>query len=130
MVRQDKRDNHVDNKDNKERVISGAVLKAAEKLGLTDTQLAKVLKISPSKLSRGRKSGAFVKESGAEYDLALQVIRIFRALDALSGEDSVYVQKWMTNKNLTLNGRPIDLVQDIGSLVRVADYLDSRRAIV
>ena len=109
-------------------VVSKAVARAAELLGLTNAALARTIGVSEATASRIR-SGRHVLEPGSKpYELAVLLIRLFRALDAVVGGDAVSLRSWMAAANHALGGVPRDLVQTATGLVATLDYVDAARA--
>ncbi len=114
--------------DQRALVVSKATLNAAERLGLTSAQLAKVLGLSEATISRMRKEGYVLPYDSKEYELALFLLRLFRSVDAVLGGSDQSVRSWMLTENTALHARPIDLVTSISGLVETANYVDARRA--
>jgi len=110
-------------------VVAKAMLSAAERLGVDNDVLEKVIGVSDSTLRRIRKSGKMPADR-KKMELALLFIRLFRSLDAIAGGDAKTVRSWMQAENSALRARPVDLIQMVAGLVDVLGYLDSRRAIV
>lgn len=110
-------------------VLSKAVARAAERLGLSRALLAKVLGVSPPTVSR-LYGGKYQLDPGRkEWEFALLLVRIFRSLDSIVGsEDSA--RQWLNSDNRGLNGRPVDLITNTEGLVRVTQYLDASRGLV
>lgn len=107
-------------------VLTRATLRAAEKLGLSQRDLAKLLGVSPasmSRMSRGRAIDPLTKEG----ELALLFLRLFRSLDALVGGDEVAARAWFHARNLHLDGVPAELVARVDGLVHAVEYLDAMR---
>ena len=107
-------------------VLTRATLRAAEKLGLSQRDLSKLLGVSPasmSRLSRGRA----IDPAGKEGELALLFLRLFRSLDALVGGDETAARAWFYARNLHLDAVPADLVVKVDGLVHVVEYLDAMR---
>jgi hypothetical protein len=72
---------------------------------------------------------AFVLARGEKaFELGVLFVRLFRSLDAIVGGDEKVARAWLNNKNSALRDAPIDLIQTIGGLVNVVQYLDARRA--
>lgn len=113
----------------KSAVITKAVLRASANLGLTNRLLGKVLGLSEATVSRLRTQQKVIEPSEKAYELAVLFIRLYRSLDAITGDDAVSVQ-WLENHNTALHARPADMIQSVQGLVGVIQYLDSRRAIV
>lgn len=113
-----------------EATVSKALLKAARRLELSNAELAQVVGISASKLSRMSNQEATVSKSGKEFDLALLFIRLYRSLDAITGGDSTTSAAWIRNPNKAFNNVPVEQMKSLEGLVDVVHYLDSRRAII
>lgn len=107
-------------------VLTRAVERAAGSLGVTNRELAEVLGVSPSSLSRLAR-GRRIRPETKEGELALLFLRVFRSLDALLGGDAESCRRWLRSYNHHLAGIPAELVRTVGGLVRVAEYLDAMR---
>lgn len=111
-------------------VVTKAVLRAAERLGVSNKILARILGLSEASVSR-MGSGVYMLSSGDKpFELAVMFVRLFRSLDALVHGDDAVAAAWMTNPSAALGGIPLGLVQTIPGLVHVLAYLDARRALV
>ena len=109
-------------------VLSKAVLRAAEQLGINARTLATVIGLSEATLSRAKR-GEFALQPGTKpFELAVLFIRMFRSLDAIVGGDTMSARSWMNNTNAVLDGRPIEKIRTIAGLMDVIAYLDARRA--
>jgi uncharacterized protein (DUF2384 family) len=111
------------------KVLSKAVTRAAERLGLTRADLSKVLGVSAATATR-LYAGDYVLDSGRkEWELALLFVRAFRSLDSIVG-DEASARAWLTSDNRGLNSKPAELIRSAEGLVRVVHYLDASRAVV
>lgn len=110
-------------------VLGKAVARAAERLGLSRALLAQILGVSPASVSRLCAGNYHLDPKRKEWDFALLLVRLFRALDSIVG-DQATARKWLASDNLALNGRPVDLIRNTEGLVRVVHYLDASRAVV
>ena len=110
-------------------VLGKAVARAAERLGLSRALLAQVLGLSPASVSRLCAGTYQLDPKRKEWDFALLLVRLFRALDSIVGDEGS-ARKWLASDNLALNGRPVDLIRNTEGLVRVVHYLDASRAVV
>ncbi|MFG1399965.1 antitoxin Xre-like helix-turn-helix domain-containing protein [Roseixanthobacter pseudopolyaromaticivorans] len=111
-------------------VVTKAVLRAAEQLGVTARILATVIGVSEATVSR-MKRGEFGLEPGTKpFELAVLFVRLFRSLDAIAGGDEKVAASWLANPNAVLDARPIEKLQTVSGLVDVIAYLDARRALV
>lgn len=111
-------------------VLTKALLRAAERLGVTVATLAAVIGLSPASLTRMKK-GEFALEAGTKpFELAILFVRLFRSLDAIAGGDERIARAWLASPNTALDAAPIDKIRTIPGLMDVIAYLDARRAVV
>lgn len=103
-------------------VLAKAVLKAADHLGLSRTELEQILGRSRSGLTRD----GLAPDSKAG-ELAMLLIRIYRALYSLVGGNNAELKHWFGGYNRHLQAVPRDLVLQIEGLVRTLGYLDAMR---
>ncbi len=113
-----------------ETVMTKAVVRASEALGMTARTLSAVLGVSEASVSRMRRQDYRLERGTKPFELAVLFIRLFRSLDAIVGGDEAVARAWMSAENRLLGGRPIDRVTSISGLVDVLAYLDARRALV
>jgi len=107
-------------------VVAKAALSAAERLGLTNRQLAAVIGSSEASVSRMQR-GRGVDPASKEGELALMFVRLFRSLDALVGGDDTKARAWMHAMNDHLGAVPADRIRTVEGLVDVVHYLDAMR---
>ena len=69
-------------------VLSKAVARAAERLNVSRSQLAKVLGVSPSTVTRLYAGDYQLEQHRKEWEFALLFVRLFRSLDSIVGEES------------------------------------------
>ena len=111
-------------------VLTKAVLRAADKLGVRASVLAPVLGVSEATVSR-MKSGDYRLEADTKpFELGVMFVRLFRSLDAIAGGDEDVARAWLANSNSALGGKPVEKIRNLAGLVDVIAYLDARRAIV
>ena len=106
-------------------VLTRALLRAAEGLGLSQRDLAAVLGVSPATLSRLPRRP--IDPQSKEGELAVLFVRLYRSLDALLGGQTAKAQAWLHATNHHLGGVPADLIRTIPGLVHVIEYLDAMR---
>jgi transcriptional regulator with XRE-family HTH domain len=106
-------------------VLTRAVLRAAERLGLSQKDLSGVLGVSPSTLSRLPRRP--LDPRSKEGELAVLFVRLYRSLDALLDGDAVKARRWLHAPNHHLGGTPAELVRTVAGLVHVIEYLDAMR---
>jgi transcriptional regulator with XRE-family HTH domain len=109
-------------------VLTKALLRAAERLGLTGARLAEVIGVSAPTVSRMSKGSWTLEEGTKPYELAALFIRLFRSLDAITGGDELTAKAWLAGPNTALGQPPAEAIRKVEGLVRVVGYLDSRRA--
>ena len=109
-------------------VLTKAVLRAAELLGVSSRALARILGVSEASVSRLVSGSRTIDPVSKEGELALLLVRVYRSLDALVGTDPAQRKAWLESPNRALNGRPIELLQRTDGLVHVVAYLDALRA--
>ena len=111
-------------------VVTKAVLRAADRLGVTSRLLAGTLGLSEATVSR-MGSGAYLLTPGDKpFELAVLSLRLFRSLDAIVGGDQTAARAWLRSQNTVLGAAPISLIPTLAGLVNVVGYLDARRALV
>jgi len=108
-------------------VLAKALVRAAERLGLTQSELATVLGSSAASVSRTFAGGREVDPASAEGRHALLFVRVFRSLDALVGGDAEKARLWLRAQNRHLGSAPVKLLSGTQGLVHVAEYLDALR---
>jgi hypothetical protein len=109
-------------------VLSKATWRAARHLGLSGAALSKVVGLSEATVSRLGRGEWDVMPQSKEGQLAALVVRLFRSLDAIVGNDATKVAAWMSSYNRALNGVPRDLIESPQGLVMTLQYVDAMRA--
>lgn len=110
-------------------VLSKATLRAAERLGLSNTALAKILGVSGPTITRMRQGTYILERNEKAFELAALFVRIYRSLDAIVGGDDAVAAAWLKADNTLLQDKPVNLIQKVTGLVDVLHYLDARRAL-
>jgi hypothetical protein len=103
-------------------VLSRALVKAGREVGLTQAELGAVIGRDRTALSRSA-----VEPESKSGELALLLIRAYRALFVLVGGDPHQMKHWMSTPNRHVGGIPAQLVRSIQGLNRVVEYLDAIR---
>jgi hypothetical protein len=86
--------------------LSKATWRAARQLGLSGAALSKVIGLSEATVSRLGRGEWDVAPQSKEGQLAALLVRLFRSLDAIVGNDAAKVAAWMGSYNQALNGVP------------------------
>jgi DNA-binding XRE family transcriptional regulator len=109
-----------------DEVLAKAVLNAAEQLGLKQAELAAVLGIHRTAVSR-LKHNLSLDPKSKQGELALLLIRVARAVFALSGGDADRIKHFMHSPNRVTGGVPAQQVQTIHGLMQVLHFVDAIR---
>lgn len=109
----------------KATVLSKATLNAAEHLGLSQAELAKLLGISEASASQVAASERFLDPTSQEGERALMLVQIFRMLDALVGGDVDARVSWMNTYSQAIGDLPKHVIQTLSGLGRTQAYLNS-----
>lgn len=105
-------------------VLTKAALRAAERLGVTDRQLAQIIGVSEATISRLWRNEAVLEDGTKPFQMAVVFVRIFRSLDAITGGDEGVARAWLTKPAIGLsNCKPIDLLQTTAGAEAVEEYL-------
>lgn len=110
----------------KETVLAKALLNAADQLGLKQAELAAVLGVHRTAISR-LKSSPSLNPASKQGELALLVIRIARALFALTGGDEGWIKHFIHSPNKITGGVPAQQMQSIQGLIQVVQFVDAIR---
>jgi transcriptional regulator with XRE-family HTH domain len=108
-------------------VLRKAVLRVAERLGMTQRELGKIMGMSPASVSRLASGKAPIDPEDKSGELALLLVRVFRSLDALVGGDESKARAWFQAHNDHVGGVPAERISSVEGLVHVAQYLDAVR---
>jgi hypothetical protein len=103
-------------------VLAEALVSAGRMLGMNQTELGRVIGKDRSAVSRGQ-----IDPASKAGELALLLIRVYRALYVLVGGDVTAMQHWMRTENLHTGGIPLEQLRTIQGLVQVLEYLDAMR---
>ncbi|TVS15167.1 MAG: DUF2384 domain-containing protein [Gammaproteobacteria bacterium] len=109
-------------------VLTKAVLRAADRLGLSGRQLAGIVGVSEATISRWRRGESQLESGSKPFELAALLVRCFRSLDAITGGDEAVARRWLVSPNTALADLPIERMMHVQGLVDVSTYLDARRA--
>ncbi|MBI3773667.1 MAG: DUF2384 domain-containing protein [Gammaproteobacteria bacterium] len=112
----------------RQRVLTQAVVKAADIMGLRQVVLAKTLGVSEASVSRMKTGGYLLKEQSKEWELAALLVRLFRSLDAIVAGDERSLRSWLLGYNTALREVPLNLITSVSGLTKTVDYVDAYRA--
>jgi transcriptional regulator with XRE-family HTH domain len=109
-------------------VLAKAVSRASALLGLSGAALARVIGVSEPTVSRLLRGLRPLHPGSKEGELAALLVRVYRSLDALVGNDDGKRAAWMGSHNTALGGVPRELIQTAEGLAGTLSYLDGLRA--
>ncbi|WP_339864688.1 MbcA/ParS/Xre antitoxin family protein [Paremcibacter congregatus] len=102
-------------------VLAKAVLKTAKALGLTQEELGQILGRDRTSIARG------LNPSSKAGELALCLIRCYRALFVVAGGEAGAIKHWFSTQNHHTRGVPKEQAKTIQGLVHILEYLDAIR---
>ncbi|ADC72581.1 hypothetical protein TK90_2091 [Thioalkalivibrio sp. K90mix] len=103
-------------------VLREALVNAGKALGLTQADLGDVVGRGRTDISRGN-----IDPASKPGELALLLIRCYRALYVLTGGDAAAMKHWMHTQNHHTGGVPAEQIRTVQGLVGVLEYLDAIR---
>lgn len=109
-----------------EAVLAKAVLRAAEQLGLKQAELAAVLGMHRTAISR-LKTTSSLDPYSKQGELALLLLRLARALFALTGGDQEWIRHFMRTPNKITGGIPATQIETIQGMTTVLQFVDAIR---
>ncbi|WP_249979181.1 MbcA/ParS/Xre antitoxin family protein [Vreelandella olivaria] len=107
-------------------VLAKAVLRAAEQLGLSQSTLAEVLGVHRTTITQLKKN-LKLDPTSKQGELALLLIRLARALFALTGGNKAWMQHFMRTPNRMTGGVPAEQVTRLEGLFAVLRFVDGMR---
>ncbi|CAD7028206.1 hypothetical protein REJC140_02597 [Pseudorhizobium endolithicum] len=108
------------------QVVTGATVAAAERLGLTAGDLASVIGVCEDTVLRMGRLEHLLRKGTPPFEQALLLIRLFRALNAVTHADAGSARAWLRNANLALGGIPAEKIATRDGLLDVLAHLDER----
>jgi uncharacterized protein (DUF2384 family) len=116
---------------NKQLVLTKAVVNTANYLDLPKNKLAHILGVSSATVTRLYVNSYQFSPDKKEWDFAVLLVRLFRSLDSIVGGAAEDARKWLASENKAFAGKkPAELIESTEGLVRVVNYLDACRAVV
>ena len=97
-----------------------AVLRTAVELELGRADLARVLGKDRSTLNQAKG----IDPASKTGELALLLIRLYRSLSVLAGNDRIQLRHWFHTANCHTGGIPAQQVQRTEGLVEIVQYLE------
>ena len=105
-------------------VLAEAVLKTADLLGLSNTQLAAVMGLDLASINTVE-SSAILEPASPQGEVGLLLIRLYQSLSTLTGGDSEWIDYFMNAFNTATDGVPIQQIQIIKGLEKVLTVVEA-----
>lgn len=107
-------------------VLAKALFRASEQLDLKQSDIAAVLGMDRTAVSRLKQSQS-LDPASKHGELALLLVRLARTLFALAGGDEDWVRHFMRSPNKVTGGVPAEQVMSIQGLMAVLQFVESIR---
>lgn len=105
-----------------QEVLLEALLQAGSKLGLSQTEIGKIISLDLSdEIHR-------IDPDSLAGETALKLIRCYTSLHVLVGGQTEDIQHWMHTENSGTGGVPAEQVQTVSGLMQVLEYLEWMRS--
>ncbi len=112
----------------KTAVVSKALLRSSELLGLTAKELSTIVGLSEPSISRLKRSVTAVHlPARATNSHCFSSASTARSMQ-LSAVMMLVARQWIRTDNTMLGGKPLNRIKTIDGLAHVLAYLDARRA--
>lgn len=108
-------------------ILTKAICNLAKFYSLTGKDLSKIIGISEASASRVSQGNKLISPQTKEGELALLLLRIYRSLNALVGNNHEKAKLWLTSQNKYFRNKPLEEMKTIPGLIAVLNYLDAMR---
>jgi hypothetical protein len=108
-------------------VLSKAVVRAADQLGLRQAQLAKLLGLSTATTSRLTGGTWLLPPNSETWELAAAFVRLYRSLAAVTGGKTQAMHYWLHSGNDAHGGELAQRILTAQGLTHVLQYLGASR---
>jgi plasmid maintenance system antidote protein VapI len=113
--------------DQKEFVLTKAICNLSKFYSFTGKDLSQIIGISESSASRLYQGKKFISPNTKEGEIALLLVRIYRSLNSMVGNDHEKAKLWLNSKNKYFYSTPMEEIKNITGLISVLNYLDAMR---
>ncbi len=108
-------------------VLTKAICNVSAFYAFTGKDLSHIIGISESSATRLNQGKKFISPHTKEGELALLLIRLYRSLNAMVGNNHEKARAWLNANNNYFQKKPIDELKTIPGLIGVLHYLDAMR---
>lgn len=110
-----------------EQVLRKALLRVAASYELSRRELCAILGMSEATISRFYHGDSLIDPNSKQGELVLLLLRLYRSLNALLGDNDQQAQQWLRSYNHYLQAVPVEYIKDIAGLIATLNYLDAMR---
>lgn len=111
--------------DQEELVLTKAISNLSKFYSLSGKELSKIIGISEASASRLIHGTKFISPYTKEGEIALLLLRIYKNLNALVGNNHEKAKLWLHSANKYFSNTPIEEIKTIPGLIGVLNYLDT-----
>lgn len=111
----------------RDRVLTKALQNLVIFYDLKGKDLKAIIGISEASASRLSQGHKLITVQSKEGELALLLIRLYRSLNALLGNDAEKAKIWLNSHNDYFQQKPVEHIKQLQGLVEVVNYLDAMR---
>lgn len=108
-------------------VVSKALLRLTVFYEFNQKELSEIIGESEASISRLFKGQRHLTPNTKSFELALLLIRLYRSLNAIVGNDHHKAKIWLRSYNSYLGDTPLNQLKSIQGLMLVLQYLDAMR---
>lgn len=113
--------------DRKPEVLTKAILNMANVYELKGKDLTEIIGLSEASITRLRQHKMQLNPNSKEGEIALLLLRLYRSLNALLGNQHEKAKQWLYSDNHYFGEPPMMHIKTIKGLVHVVNYLDAMR---
>lgn len=107
-------------------VLATAIKNLGAEFGWTNERLASILCVHRNQLKKLYTHG--IDPESVQGQISILLVRIFRGIVALIGNDNENIRHWLATKNYALNdSSPQEMLSSLEGTVNVVQYLDAMR---
>lgn len=110
-----------------DQVLTKAICNLSRFYAFTGKDLSDILGISESSATRLHQGKKTISAHTKEGELALMLLRIYRSLNAILGNNHEKAKAWLNSDNSYFSKKPMDEMKTISGLISVVHYLDAMR---
>lgn len=111
----------------KNRVLTKALLRMADHYQLSRQEVCAMMGFSEASASRLFSGARMIDSQSKEGEIALLLLRTYRNLGAILGENQAQAIEWLRSHNHYFNETPLQHMMTLTGLVETVNYLDAMR---